>query len=91
MNNVERGKKIAAAKRKGKDRYQGGKVPFGYRKRADGILEEDPTTYLVLQSIKEHAGNGLRSRELSTLLGNQGIEVSHMTIFRIIKKTLDNQ
>jgi hypothetical protein len=91
MNNVERGKKIAAAKRNAKDRYQGGHVPFGYRKKSDGTLEEDPKTYPVLKGIKEHAGKGLRPREIEKSLSGRGIKVSHMTIYRIIKRTLANQ
>lgn len=86
MNNSERGKKIAEAKRSQPNRYQGGRVPFGYRKTAEGMLEKDPKTYPVLQGIIQSAGQKLRSRDIQKGLRGRGISISHMTIHRIIKK-----
>lgn len=86
MNHSERGKKIAEAKRSQPDRYQGGRVPFGYRKTAEGMLEKDPKTYPVLQGIIQSAGQKLRSRDIQKGLLDRGISISHMTIYRIIKK-----
>jgi hypothetical protein len=93
MNSVERGKQIAAAKRKAKDSYQGGSVAFGFRKTTDGRLEQDPETYECLESIKKEIRKSLNkggkpnSRKIAKAVKETyEIKVSSMTIYRIIKK-----
>lgn len=68
------------------ERCQGGKPPYGYLKNIDGFLEENPETYPVLQIIKAFEITDGRSREIQKSLKERGHIVSHMTIWRIIKK-----
>lgn len=87
MSYQERGRRIAEAKRSQPNRYQGGRVPFGYQKTPDGMLEKDPETYPILEAIRQLANQeGMRSREIEKSLREREIPISHMTIYRILKK-----
>ena len=97
MNNAERGKKIAAAKSslRLKNKYQGGKIPFGYRKKSDGTIEECPDNFEVLQKIEKFAHerkNGdkkVSSRKIAELIKKlTEVNISYKTVARIIKRTL---
>lgn len=95
MDKEDRRRKIIKGKEKGKKegRYQGGKVPFGYKKKSNGLLEKDLdkkdfsnfSKYKLLEIISE---NGIQKscRCLEELAEENGIKVSHMTIYRILKK-----
>jgi DNA invertase Pin-like site-specific DNA recombinase len=79
---------IAAAKQKmrSEDRYQGGKIPFGYRVDSEGKLLEDELQQRCLKFMKAQRDEGRSYREISKEMMNElGVRLSHSGIQRILK------
>ena len=80
--------RISEAKKQMRDenRYQGGKVPFGYRVTSSGELVEDELQQRCLQFMKVKRDEGLAYREISKrLLAELGVKLSHSGIQKILK------
>lgn len=92
MDSKERGKKIAMAKKLQQGRYQGGRVPFGYKKTKDGFLEETGKLEELKKILnnKEELEKILKHKDSSRILSLRKIArilgVSHSTISRKMKE-----
>lgn len=82
--------RISEAKKQMRDdnRYQGGKVPFGYRVNSDSQLIEDELQQRCLKFIKVKREEGLAYREISKrLMAELGVKLSHSGIQKLLKGT----
>jgi len=92
MDLINRGKKIAAAKKEQTNKYQGGNVPFGFKKTDDGYLEKHTEAYNIIVNIKKEVKENGKlkksTREIAKLINgiSDEINISHTTVWRIIKK-----
>lgn len=79
--------RISEAKKQMRDenRYQGGKVPFGFRVNADGQLVEDDLQQRCITFMQSRRKEGLAYREISKRLKDElGVELSHSGIRKIL-------
>lgn len=69
--------------------YVGGKVPFGYKKVGVGRkarLVEDPAQQDVIVTVKVARQKNYSTRDIAKIVAKRhGIEISHMTVSRILK------
>lgn len=82
--------RISEAKKqmRDEDRYQGGKVPFGYRVNSDNQLVEDELQQRCLKFVKVKREEGMAYREISKrLMAELGVKLSHSGIQKILKGT----
>jgi putative DNA-invertase from lambdoid prophage Rac len=78
----------AKEKMRSEDRYQGGKIPFGYRVDSDGKLVDDELQQRCLKFMKVQRDEGLSYREISKrLMSELGVKLSHSGIQKILKGT----
>jgi putative DNA-invertase from lambdoid prophage Rac len=80
--------RISEAKQQMRDdnRYQGGKIPFGYRVDSQGQLIGDELQQRSLKFMKVQRDEGLSYREISKRLLNElGVKLSHSGIQKILK------
>lgn len=80
--------RISEAKQQMRDdnRYQGGKIPFGYRVDSHGQLIGDELQQRSLKFMKVQRDEGLSYREISKRLLNElGVKLSHSGIQKILK------
>jgi putative DNA-invertase from lambdoid prophage Rac len=76
----------AKEKMRSEDRYQGGKIPFGYRVDSDGKLVDDELQQRCLKFMKVQRDEGHSYREISKrLMSELGVKLSHSGIQKILK------
>ncbi len=76
----------AKEKMRSEDRYQGGKIPFGYRVDSEGKLVEDELQQRCLKFMKVQRDEGHSYREISKrLMTELGVKLSHSGIQKILK------
>jgi DNA invertase Pin-like site-specific DNA recombinase len=76
----------AKEKMRSEDRYQGGKIPFGYRVNDDGKLVDDELQQRCLKFMKVQRDEGHSYREISKrLMSELGVKLSHSGIQKILK------
>ncbi|MBX7143431.1 MAG: recombinase family protein [Oligoflexia bacterium] len=86
----ERGRireRIAEAKQvmRQEGKYQGGKVPFGYKVNSEGHLEEEPIQQRCIEIIKKQDAEGKSLREISEFLKAElKVKISYQGVRRIV-------
>ncbi|NMP21859.1 recombinase family protein [Sulfobacillus harzensis] len=73
-------------------RWQGGKVPYGYRRTGRGQLAPDPVTAPIVRSLFEKAAHGAGPYDLANWLNTQGIAAPGGGAWwdRVLEKLLKN-
>lgn len=66
-----------------KGRNNGGTIPMGFRRGADGVLELDPSTAPIVQEIFRRYDNGESLTSIVDYLNKQGVRTSKGKPFRI--------
>lgn len=66
-----------------KGRNNGGTIPMGFRRGADGVLELDPATAPIVQEIFRRYDNGESLTSIVDYLNKQGVRTSKGKPFRI--------
>jgi len=66
-----------------KGRNNGGTIPMGFRRGADGVLELDPATAPIVQEIFRRYDNGESLTNIVDYLNKQGVRTSKGKPFRI--------
>ena len=69
-----------------RQRYLGGKVPFGWKVVGDGELVEVPEQQAALKRARKLRANGLSLRAIAADLGKKGMRISHEGVKRIVSK-----
>jgi len=69
-----------------RQRYLGGKVPFGWKVVGDGELVEVPEQQAALKRARKLRAKGLSLRAIAADLGKKGMRISHEGVKRIISK-----
>lgn len=75
----------AKSKMRLEHRYQGGKVPFGYRLTKDGILAVDETQQTYIKLIRDKRQRNWSFRKISSFLNDElQVNLSHNAIRHIL-------
>jgi DNA invertase Pin-like site-specific DNA recombinase len=75
----------AKSKMRLENRYQGGKIPFGYRVTSDGILVIDETQQSYIRLIREKRQRNWSLRKISSFLSEElQVNLSHNAIRHIL-------
>jgi DNA invertase Pin-like site-specific DNA recombinase len=69
-----------------RQRYLGGKVPFGWKVVGDGELVEVPEQQAALKRARKLRAKGLSLRAIAADLGKKGMRISHEGVKRIVSK-----
>jgi DNA invertase Pin-like site-specific DNA recombinase len=69
-----------------RQRYLGGKLPFGWRVGRDGELVEVPEQQAAIKRARKLRAKGLSLRAIAADLGDKGIQLSHEGVKRIVGK-----
>jgi putative DNA-invertase from lambdoid prophage Rac len=69
-----------------RQRYLGGKVPFGWRVGTDGELVEFPEHQAAIKQARKMRAKGLSLRAIAAVLGERGIRLSHEGVNRVVGK-----
>lgn len=79
--------RIREVKRDQKQRgkWLGGLRPFGYRKVGDDLVPDD-IELRAIPTMRELRKGGSSYRQISAALRDQGFEVSHMTVKRLLRR-----
>ena len=78
---------IRAQKRQATDagRYLGGKVPFGFRLAANGMVEKDRAQQAAIRKILILYKEGRSLRSIAQAVSSTGTQISHVGVASIIK------
>lgn len=70
---------------KERNRFLGGTVPFGWKLADDGLLVEDAQTQAAIATMRKARAAGRSLRHCAELVRERhGLEVSHMTVKRVL-------
>jgi len=69
-----------------RQRYLGGKVPFGWKVGDDGELVEVPEQQAAIKRARKLRAKGLSLRAIAADLGKKGMRISHEGVKRIVSK-----
>ena len=86
-SNVQVGKRIADAKQAMRDegKYQGGKIPFGYRVDHQGKIQEDELQQKCIKVIKQKNEEGLSLRQISDFLkSDMKVKLSYQGVRNVL-------
>src|SRR3954452_8149555 len=71
---------------KERNRFLGGTVPFGWKLAEDGSLVPDPVAQAAIATMREaHAASSSLRQCAEMVRDRHGIEVSHMTVKRVLE------
>ncbi len=86
MESERIGERTASVKEhlRSQGRFVGGAVPFGYAKTPDGALTRRKDFGTLRQRISEMSRNGQSTRAIAQTLTEEGMPVSHNTVYRIL-------
>lgn len=90
LKNIESklpGERVKARKRNERKngRYLGGNPPIGYAVTSDGGLKENGMKKGLIRKVLRLKANGMSLRKIATELQSSGIEISHMSVDKILK------
>src|SRR4051812_13082101 len=69
-----------------RNRYLGGKIPFGWRVGEDGELVQVPEQQRAIKQARKLRAKGLSLRAISAALATNGIRLSHEGVKRIVSQ-----
>ena len=69
-----------------RQRYLGGKVPFGWKVGRDGGLVEVPEQQAAVKRARKLRAKGLSLRAIAADLGKKGIRLSHEGVKRVVRQ-----
>ena len=69
-----------------RQRYLGGKLPFGWKVGGEGELVEVPEQQAAIRRARKLRAKGLSLRAIATDLGHKGIRLSHEGVKRVVGK-----
>lgn len=86
MESERIGERTASVKEhlRSQGRFVGGAVPFGYAKTTDGALKRRKDFGSLQQRIAEMSRKGHSTRVIAHTLTEEGMPVSHNTVYRIL-------
>jgi putative DNA-invertase from lambdoid prophage Rac len=75
------------ADQRARNRYLGGKVPFGYRVGADGELVEEPAQQeAIREMVRQREEQKLSLRQIATQMHERGIAISHEGVAEVLRR-----
>ncbi len=69
---------------RGRQRYLGGIVPFGWRVGAGGELVEDPEQQAAIRRMRVLRGEGRSLRAIAAVLSAEGVRISHEGVKQVL-------
>ena len=86
MESERIGERTASVKEhlRAQGRFVGGAVPFGYAKTSDGALKRRKDFGALQKRITEMSRKGQSTRAIAQTLTEEGMPVSHNTIYRVL-------